>query len=79
MRELTLKNRPEKFFEAMGDVNGQYDPVAVDEYFKGFEKKFETFDAQKWFDKNVYDDWTCVGMLELFIKRQVLGESEKKP
>ena len=30
--------------------------------------------AQKWFDENVYEDWTWEGMLEKFIKTQILGE-----
>jgi len=39
----------------------------------GFEKKFKNFDAEKWFDENVYEDWTWEGMLEKFIETEILG------
>ena len=41
---------------------------------EGFEAKFTNFDGQKWFEENVYEDWTWEGMLEKFIKKEILAE-----
>jgi len=40
------------------------------------EKQIREVDAQKWFDENVYEDWTWEGMLEKFIE-WLLEDSEK--
>jgi len=46
----------------------------MQEWFEGFEKKFNDIDALKWFEDNVYEDWTWEGMLQKFIKTEILGE-----
>ncbi|GAH96735.1 unnamed protein product, partial [marine sediment metagenome] len=60
--KYNFKNRPVKST-----------PQEYERWIKGFEKKVKNFDAQKWFDENVYEDWTWEGMLQKFIEKEILG------
>lgn len=83
MSEPTLKTRP-KFDDFTEEHEEEDDVFMVEEYvnandvwFEGFEKKVKNFDAQKWFDENVYEDWTWEGMLEKFIEKEILGDNKR--
>ena len=38
-----------------------------------FRKKLRDIDTVKWFEENVYEDWTWEGLLEKFIDEEILG------
>ena len=48
--------------------------VDAERWFEGFAKKISNIDSQKWFEENVYEDWTWEGMLAKFIEKEILGE-----
>ena len=68
--KYNLKNRPKNTRDSWR-MHAWKD---YEKWFEGFEAKFRNFDAQKWFEENVYEDWTWEGMLEKFIKKEILGE-----
>jgi len=45
----------------------------IQQWKEDFKKKFNDLDAVKWFEDNVYEDWTWEGMLQKFIKLEILG------
>lgn len=73
---FNLENRPQLEEGECAFKVSDYCKSYVDKWFEGFKNKFTEIlnDPEKWVEENVFEGWTVEGLIQKFIRKEILGE-----